>query len=127
MFYPHLLDASGRTQRRAKRRKEGSGEVSRADLQIRRCDARKAKITHFDDPDYSKEAWQHGIKGRVLLRAVLCADGRVTNVEVIKGLPYGLTEKALATMLKMKFKPAQKDGHPVSVAILREFSFGEDW
>jgi len=30
-------------------------------------------------------------------------------------------------MPKMKFKPAQKDGHPVSTVILREFSFGEDW
>jgi TonB family protein len=85
---------------------------------------RKAKITHVDDPDYTKEAWQHGIKGRVLLRAVLCADGRVTNVEVVKGLPYGLTENAIQTMPKMKFRPAQKDGHPVSIVILREFEFG---
>ena len=87
---------------------------------------RKAKITHADDPEYTKEARQHGIKGRVMLRAVLCANGKVTNIEVIKGLPYGLTEKAIETMPKMRFRPAEKDGHPVSVVILREFSF-EIW
>jgi len=87
---------------------------------------RKAKITHVDDPDFTKDAWQHGIKGRVVIRAVLCANGHVTNVEVVRGLPYGLTENALKTMPQMKFRPAQKDGHPVSVVIVREFSFGEN-
>src|SRR5437868_14431826 len=48
---------------------------------------RKAKITHADDPDYTKEAYGHGVKGRVLLRVVLCVTGKVTDIEVIKGPP----------------------------------------
>jgi len=84
---------------------------------------RKAKITHADDPDYTKEAYGHGVKGKVVLRMVLCSTGKVTDVEVIKGLAYGLTENAIETTRKMKFRPAEKDGHPVSITILREFSF----
>ena len=84
---------------------------------------RKAKIRRADDPRYTKEAWQNDIRGRVLLRLVLCANGKVTNIEVLKGLPFGLTEKAIETTRKMKFRPAEKDGHPVSIIILREFDF----
>jgi TonB family protein len=84
---------------------------------------RKAKIKRAEDPVYTKEAWQKEIEGRILLRLVLCANGKVTNIEVIKGLPFGLTEKAIETTRKMKFRPAEIDGQPVSIVILREFDF----
>lgn len=89
--------------------------------------SRKAKITHVEDPDFTKEAWRRGVKGRVVLRAVLCANGKVTNIEVVKGLPFGLTENAIETTRKMKFRPAQKDGRPISIAIVREVTFSNNY
>ena len=38
-------------------------------------------------------------------------------------MPYGLTAQALIAMQKIKFKPAMKDGKPVSVRGMLEFSF----
>jgi hypothetical protein len=38
-------------------------------------------------------------------------------------MPYGLTAQALIAMQKIKFKPAMKDGKPVSVRAMLEFSF----
>ena len=36
----------------------------------------------------------HNINGRVALTAVLCRSGHVTDIQVVKGLSYGLTEAA---------------------------------
>jgi TonB family protein len=83
----------------------------------------RAKITHMDEPQYTEEARKNGVQGRVVLRAVLCATGKVTNIEVLKSLPYGLTEKAIKTMPMIKFRPAEKDGKEVSQYIMREFNF----
>ena len=33
--------------------------------------------------------------GTVLISAILCRDGRVTDIEVVKGLPFGVTESAV--------------------------------
>lgn len=54
------------------------------------------------------------IVGQVKLSMVLCQSGRVTNIEVVQGLPYGLTEEAIKVARKIKFKPAEKDGQPAS-------------
>ncbi|HEX8142370.1 MAG TPA: energy transducer TonB [Pyrinomonadaceae bacterium] len=83
----------------------------------------KARIIHVDNPQYTEEARRNQVRGKVVLRAVLCVTGRVTDIEVVKGLPHGLTEKAIETMPRMKFKPAEKDGAQVSQYILREFNF----
>ena len=74
-------------------------------------------------PGYTEEARAYRVRGAVILRAVFCRDGKVTNVEVISGLPYGLTEKAVESTLAMSFEPAQKDGEAVSQSFRREMTF----
>jgi protein TonB len=49
--------------------------------------------------------------------------GEVVIDKVVKGLPYGLTEKAIAAARQIKFTPAIKDGRPVSVFQTIEFKF----
>src|SRR6266498_931672 len=49
--------------------------------------------------------------------------GSITDIRVIRGLPDGLTEKAIEAAKKIRFNPAVKNGAPVSVRGQLEFSF----
>jgi hypothetical protein len=44
-------------------------------------------------------------------------------VEVIKGLPLGLTETAIESLLQWTFEPATLDGKPVAVYYNLTFNF----
>jgi TonB family protein len=81
------------------------------------------QILKKPEPSYTREGRRHLTKGLVVLRLILAADGTVKHIEVIKGLPDGLTEKAIEAAQKIKFKPAQKDGKTVSVWVEVEYGF----
>ncbi len=66
-------------------------------------------------PAYPDAAWAHGITGDVLVRAVIDEGGAVTDVEVLKSLPYGMTEAAVEAIRRWKFAPATRHGQPVAV------------
>jgi TonB family protein len=83
----------------------------------------KPKITHAEKAEYTKEAKANRIQGTVQISAVFTADGQIINIQVIRGLPFGLNEEVIKAASKCKFKPAMKDGVPVSVRMLMEFSF----
>jgi TonB family protein len=86
----------------------------------------KARITSKPPPSYSQEARMHNISGRVALTAVLCRSGHVTDIQVVKGLSFGLTEMAIAAVKQVKFEPAQKDGEAVSQTMQFEYGFNLD-
>src|SRR5438477_5942310 len=79
--------------------------------------SQKAKITFNPTPTYAQEARMHNISGRVALTVVLCRSGHVTDIQVVKGLPSGLTESAIKAAKQVKFELAVKDGEAVSQAI----------
>lgn len=83
----------------------------------------KAKILRKSEPRYTEEARQHHISGTVVLEMVLRATGKVTDITVIEGLPYGLNESCINTAKAMKFEPALKDDQKVSqyVRVVYEF------
>ena len=83
----------------------------------------KIKLKSKPPPDYTDIAKSKEVRGTVVLKCVFSADGKVTNFEVIAGLPYGLTEKAIEAAKKIKFVPATKDGHNVSMWMLLEYNF----
>ncbi|HJQ35151.1 MAG TPA: energy transducer TonB, partial [Pyrinomonadaceae bacterium] len=83
----------------------------------------RALITFKPEPGFTEEARKNNVTGLVRLRAVLSATGEVTGVTVVKGLPDGLTEKAIAAARQIKFRPAQKDGHTVSQYVVLEYNF----
>jgi TonB family protein len=84
---------------------------------------RKALITFKPEPGYTEEARGNRVEGMVRLRAVLNASGEVTNITTVKGLPDGLSEKAIAAARQIKFTPAEKDGHKVSQYVVLEYNF----
>jgi len=83
----------------------------------------KAEITAKPDPVYTEEARRVGVQGIVALRVLLLGDGKLDRVRVVRRLPYGLTENAIRAACKIKFKPATKDGQPVSQWVTLEYGF----
>jgi protein TonB len=83
----------------------------------------KVKILSKPKPGYTDEARQNQISGTVRLRVVFDASGQVGSVSPVSGLPYGLTEKAIAAARGIKFEPAKKNGVPVPSQSIVEYSF----
>jgi TonB family protein len=83
----------------------------------------RAVIISKPEPGFTEDARKENVTGTVRLRAVLSASGDVTNISVVKGLPGGLTEKAITAAKQIKFRPATKDGHTVSQYVTLEYSF----
>lgn len=80
-------------------------------------------ITSRPQPTYTKEARRNGIQGFVALKVLLSGNGSVSRIRVLKRLPAGLTESAIRAACKMKFRPALKDGKPVSQWVVAEYAF----
>lgn len=84
---------------------------------------RKAVITSKPEPSFTEEARKNNVTGYVRLKMILGANGNVSNIQVVKGLPDGLTERAIAAAHQIRFQPAQKDGRSVSQWVTVEYSF----
>jgi TonB family protein len=84
---------------------------------------KKVVIDSKPEPKYTDEARKRGQQGVVTLYCVLGSTGRITDIYVVYGLPYGLTEAALAAAKEIKFEPAMKDGKPVSMWVLLLYNF----
>ena len=113
-----VIIASGQDAGRHQEEETCSGPVYKAKELTR-----KAKITYIREPGFTAEARAHGVEGTVILTAVLCRTGKVTDIKVIKGLPDGLTEAAVESTRGIEFEPAEKDGEAVSQGLRRELEF----
>jgi TonB family protein len=83
----------------------------------------KARVLSKPEPQYTEEARKNQITGTVVLRAVFTSSGQVTGIRAVSGLPFGLTERAIAAARQIRFSPAMKDGHAVSMYIQLEYNF----
>ncbi len=83
----------------------------------------KARILEKPEPTYTEAARKNQITGTVVIKAVFSSSGQVTNIQAISRLPDGLTEKAIAAARQIRFVPAQKDGHAVSMYVQMEYNF----
>ncbi len=78
---------------------------------------------NIEKAKYTEEARQNKIRGTVILNVVFTADGSISDIRVVRGLPYGLTVKAIEAAQKIRFQPAVQNGKPVSVRGNLEFIF----
>lgn len=51
------------------------------------------------------------------------ADGEVADVRIVRWAGFGLDEEVVATVRRMHFRPAQREGEPVSVRVLLRYNF----
>lgn len=97
----------------------GSGGI----MDMGRDGVGRIQILYKEKAKYTEEARQNKVQGTVVLSAIFTSDGRVQSIRVVRGLPDGLTEKAIEAAQKIRFKPAEKNGAPVTVRGQLEFTF----
>jgi TonB family protein len=83
----------------------------------------RARVLEKPEPQYTEAARKNQVTGTVVLKAVFSSSGSVTNISTIRGLPDGLTERAIAAAKQIRFVPAQKDGRNVSMWMQLEYNF----
>jgi TonB family protein len=83
----------------------------------------KPTILYREKAKYTEEARQNGVEGVVVLNVVFNVNGSITDISVVRGLPDGLSEKAIEAAKKIRFQPAVLNGQPVSVREDLEFTF----
>ncbi|MCI0490588.1 MAG: energy transducer TonB [Blastocatellia bacterium] len=74
-------------------------------------------------PEYTEQADRADISTTVEAMAVFHADGRVGDIEIIRWAGFGLDAAAARAIRSLKFKPATRDGRPVSVRALVRYNF----
>lgn len=72
---------------------------------------------------YTEAARTNNVQGSVLVKVTLLASGQVGSVTVVRGLPHGLSEKAIAAAKLIRFEPKKVNGVPVAVTKTMEYTF----
>ncbi len=80
-------------------------------------------LVHKPKPGYTDLARKRGQQGTVVLRATFSSNGSVSNVDIVGGLQYGLTERAIAAARRIVFLPRKDNGVNKSVIRTIEYSF----
>ena len=75
------------------------------------------KLLHEVKAQYTEEARRQGITGDVLMEVVVRRDGTVGEAHVLKGLGYGLEQRAIDAVRQWRFAPAQRKGAAVDVLV----------
>ncbi len=74
-------------------------------------------------PDYTEQADLANIAATVELEAVFREDGTVGEVEVVRWAGFGLDESAVATVKKLRFKSAEREGKKLTLKGLVRYNF----
>jgi TonB family protein len=74
-------------------------------------------------PSYTEQARKVRMQGVVIVEAVIDAQGNVTSVKVVKPLPLGLDQQAVAAVQQWKYRPATLHGRPVAVILQLTVTF----
>ncbi len=71
------------------------------------------RILHVYLPQYTDKARNGGVEGELIVRALFQGDGKIKNVKVEKGLGHGLDQRAIDSVKRIGFLPAEFDGKEV--------------
>jgi len=82
--------------------------------------------TPLNEPPYKypDDVRQAGIKGQVVLGAVVREDGHTESIFVLEPLHALLTQEALTAARQQLFRPATKDGTQVKTLVTLKYDFG---
>jgi len=108
-----LIPASALPQRIDQLRQPGADIVSSGVAQMYR-------------PEYTAEARAAGLQGTVSLYVDVGPDGSPSKIKVLHGLGLGLDEKAVKAAQQWQFKPATRDGQPISLGQSANINFRLD-
>ena len=74
-------------------------------------------------PAYTDAAARAEAEATVDALVEIGADGEVADVRVVRWAGFGLDEEVVATVRRMHFRPAQREGEPVPVRVLLRYNF----
>jgi TonB family protein len=74
-------------------------------------------------PAYTDAASRAEVEATVDALVEIGADGEVADVRVVRWAGFGLDEEVVATVRRMHFRPAQREGEPVPVRVLLRYNF----
>ena len=69
------------------------------------------RCAYCPDPQYTDEAREAKLQGRVTLQVLVGADGHALQIRVVQGIGLGLDERAAQTIRGWKFTPARDAAH----------------
>jgi TonB family protein len=134
-FLAHFLREQGRVSE-AEAMESSAGEIRKTHVAQespkRQTTAQASKIgngvaapalLYKIEPSYSVEARAAKAQGTVVLLVVIGTDGKASDVELRKGVGYGLDEQALDAITQWTFKPGMRDGMTVPVQATIEVNF----
>ena len=75
------------------------------------------------EAEFSDEARRQKYQGVCVISVIIDAQGNPQSPHLVRALGMGLDEKALAAVMRYRFKPAKKDGKPVAVRMTVEVNF----
>jgi hypothetical protein len=115
-------DAGKKDKARDGRRESSTGQATQP-----------VAIESKPDPERPKEAGEKSFTKKVILNAIFRSNGTVTDIKVVEVLPKGLpkrvvkelTDKCIKAARGIKFRPALKDGRPVSMYYRIEYEFSQ--
>jgi TonB family protein len=84
---------------------------------------KKVVVISKPEPTYTEEARQEQVTGTVVIRCIFSASGKVDNIHFVSGLEHGLNDQAGFAAKQIKFIPATKDGHFVSMWMELQYNF----
>ena len=79
--------------------------------------------TYQPDPSYTDAARTVKFKGNIVLRVIIGKEGSITDLQILKGAPFGLNKQALNAVRTWRCQPAEVDGQPVAATVPIEVSF----
>ena len=89
-----------------------------------RAEMERPRRIEAPPPIYTEAARRAGVEGVVVLQAILDEEGRVTNVRIVKDLPFGLGDAAARAVREWRFTPATLNGKAISVYYNLTVNFG---
>jgi superkiller protein 3 len=72
--------------------------------------------------EYTADAVQNNVEGKIVLQMVVCSNGSVSDIRIDESLPFGLTERAIEAIRKVRFQPALLGTQTVSVITKQTFT-----
>ena len=101
-----------------------NGDKSKEDIpQAGRDGVSTPSCEYCPDPEYPDEERQKKHQGVVVLMVVVTSEGKAANIQVIKSPDSGLDKLAVEAVRKWRFKPAKKDGAPVTAKVPIQVTF----
>ena len=76
-------------------------------------------------PDYTADAFLYDVRATVDIIVDLARDGAILRTEIVRWAGYGLDESVEKAVRAMKWRPAMRDGKPLSMRFLLRYNFKE--